>query len=211
MNSIEYFFDPVCPFAWLTSRWATEVSEHSDLRITWRFISLKFLNEGAETPEPYRRGQAVGLRLLRVAAAVRDDHGNEGVAAIYAALGTRWHVQGRATAIREGEDPTGLVREALADAGLSDSLLGAMDDDSHDGLIRSETDLAISRTGDGVGTPIITFDPAEPDTTSFFGPVLSSVPRGEDALRLWDAVATLARMPGFSELKRSLRGSLDFA
>jgi len=211
MNHIEYFFDPTCPFAWLTSRWVTEVSERSDLGIEWRFISLQFLNEGVDAPAFYRRSYEVGLELLRVAAAVRRDHGNAGVASIYAALGTRLHTEGRSAGIWEGDDPGPLLLEALDSAGLEECYVDAMGDRSHDGLIRSETELAIGRTGRGVGTPGSTFDPAQPDTTSFFGPVLNRVPRGDEAIELWDGLATVARIPGFSELKRSLRGSLELS
>lgn len=211
MNSIEFFFDPVCPFAWLTSRWAVEVSEQSDLAIEWRFISLKYLNEEQDVPEIYARGHAFGLGLLRIAAAVREDHGNEGVAAIYTAFGTKLHVQGGTAKLFGGEDPGPVVEEALAAAGLAASYADAADDPSRDALIRSETELGLSRTGPDVGTPIITFDVEHPETSSFFGPVVNRVPRGDEAVELWDALATVSRLPGFSELKRSLRGNLDFS
>lgn len=212
-NSIEFFFDPVCPFAWLTSRWAVEVSEQTDLSIDWRFISLLFVNEGKEMPEQYRAGHRVGLRILRIAASVREDHGNDGVAAVYTAFGTKIHTEGIGRELVFGEgsgDRSTLVAGALAAAGLPASYASAADDDTRDGLIRSETELALSRTGPDVGTPIITYDLERPETSSFFGPVINRIPRGDEAVDLWNALVTLARTPGVSELKRSLRGELDF-
>ncbi len=211
MNSIEFFFDPVCPFAWLTSRWATEVSEQSALDIEWRFISLLYLNEDNDVPEIYRNGHRFGLGLLRIAAAVRETHGNDGVAALYTAFGTKIHTEGAVAKLFGGEDPGPVVVEALAMAGLPASYADAADDASRDGLIRSETELALSRTGPDVGTPIITYDLERPESSSFFGPVINRIPRGDEAVELWDALVTMARIPGVSELKRSLRGDLDFS
>lgn len=212
MNRIEFFFDPVCPFAWLTSRWATEVAEQTDLEIDWRFISLRFVNEGADIGTAYSRSHLFGLELLRIAAAVREAHGNDGIAAAYTAFGTRLHVEGGSRKVMSGEDGVAdaLIAGALADAGLDGTFAKAADDDSHDSWIRSDTELALLRTGPDVGTPIITFDLARPESSTFFGPVVNRVPRGSEAVHLWDALATIARIPGFSELKRSLRGELDF-
>lgn len=212
MDRIEFFFDPVCPFAWLTSRWAVEVSERTDLRIDWRFISLRVLNEERETFERHRQAHLAGLHLLRVADAVRGEHGNDGVGAYYAALGTELHTEGRRDELFGGSeiDLDGLAGRALATAGLSGELAAASGDADRDRVVRAETDLALSRTGADVGTPIITFDPDRPDTSSFFGPVVNRIPRGDEAVELWDALATVARIPGVAELKRSLRGTLDF-
>ena len=205
MADVELFWDPVCPFAWITSRWVVEVAGQRALEVHWRPISLRLLNEGRyddpglATKEP---GHTVGLALLRVAAAVDEGHGNAAVGELYTALGQAIHVH---------PDPDGLVTVgavplaelALADCGLPAELARAVDDDSHDDLIGQSTDLAVSRTGGDVGTPIITFGP--PEGPSFFGPVISRVPRGTEAVALWEAVETLGRHPGFSELKRSLR------
>lgn len=212
MNKIEFFFDPVCPFAWLTSRWANEVSEQTDLEIEWRFISLRYLNEGNDFGPAYSRSHALGLDLLRIAAAVREAHGNAGVAAVYTAFGNELHVGGRSKTVMAGEDgaAVALIADALAAAGLDEELAKAADDDSHDSWIRSDTDLALLRSGPDVGTPIITFDLERPESSTFFGPVINRVPRGAEAVQLWDALSTIARLPGFSELKRSLRGELDF-
>lgn len=211
MDRIDFFFDPICPFAWLTSRWATEVSTLSDLDVNWRFISLSIVNEPSDRSEAHRRGHGFGLELLRVAAAVREDHGNDGVASIYTAFGTLLHVKGGSARLWSGDEPTGLVEDALDLADLAASYAAATADASHDELIRAETELALSRTGPDVGTPIITFDLDHPETSSFFGPVMNRVPRGEEAVEMWSALSTLARLSGFAELKRSLRGELDFS
>jgi hypothetical protein len=212
MTSIEFFFDPVCPFAWLTSRWAVEVADQrSDVDIEWRFISLLYLNEGKDVPEMFRRGHRFGLGLLRIAAAVRAEHGNDGVAAVYTAFGDKLHTEGGSAALFAGEDPQPLLVDALAAARLPASYAELAEDASRDGLIRSETELALSRTGPDVGTPIITYDLDRPESSSYFGPVINRIPRGAEALELWDAIVTLTRVEGMSELKRSLRGDLDFS
>lgn len=210
MNRIEFFFDPVCPFAWLTSRWAVEVSGHRDLVIDWRFISLHVLNEGDDGTAAPSPGHALGLGFLRVAAAAREAAGGDAVGAWYTAIGTALHVEGRSDELRSGSGPDAIVSDALEVAKLPASLGGSFDDASYDEVIRLETKLAISRTGPDVGTPIITFDVERPETSTFFGPVVNRVPRGDEAVELWEALSTVARMPGFSELKRSLRGELDF-
>lgn len=210
MDRIEFFFDPVCPFAWLTSRWATEVSERIDLAIDWRFISLLYLNEGRDGMEEHRRSHELGLGLLRIAAAARASHGNDGVASWYTSIGTALHVGGVSAELRAGRAPDALIGDALEAAGLPRSYGRSFEDPSFDEVIRAETDLAISRSGPDVGTPIITFDVAHPGTSTFFGPVINRVPRGDEAVELWTALSTVARMAGVSELKRSLRGELDF-
>lgn len=213
MNNIEFFFDPACPFAWLTSRWVTEVAEQSDLEVQWRMISLKILNEHHQTSRAYARGHDASFEMLRVVAAVGEDLGNDAVAALYTALGTKLHTEGWSAELFGGEeaDVGSAIAAALAVAGLPASYATAAGDDSRDAFIRSETELALSRTGPDLGTPILTFDLDRPDTSTFFGPVINRIPRGDEAVQLWDAVATLARIPGVSELKRSLRGELDFS
>ncbi len=213
MNSIEFFFDPACPFAWLTSRWVTEVAEQTDLQVQWRLIALKILNEGNDVPEQYARGHAASFEMLRVVAAVSEDRGNDAVAALYTAFGTALHTEGGSAALFGGDDVDAapVIDAALAAAGLPASFAAAATDDARDSLIRSETQTALSRTGPDVGTPILTFDLERPESSSFFGPVINRIPRGAEAVQLWDALATLARIPGVSELKRSLRGQLDFS
>lgn len=204
---IEFFFDPVCPFAWITSRWVEKVADQSDLSVDWRFISLRILNKdkdyATDFPPEYEHGHTAGLRMLRVCAAVRDDLGIEPIGTLYAEL-SGW------TFDSESEEPyrvalgtTEMVSNALERAGLPTSYAAAVDDTSWDELLEAETELGLSRTGREVGTPIITFQP--PDGLSFFGPVLSRVPSDEEAVPLWEAVMHLAAFPGFAEMKRSLR------
>jgi 2-hydroxychromene-2-carboxylate isomerase len=215
MSEIEFFFDPLCPWAWITSRFATEVSEQSDLDITWRFISLRVVNENnTDLPDTYKQATLIGSRLLRVAAAVQEHGGNDAVAAIYTEFGTRLHVDGASARMWKGEDPTEIIAEiiskGLAAAALPASLGEAADDESWDDLLRKETEVALSRTGPDVGTPIITFDLSRPDEASLFGPVINRIPRGQEAVDLWEAVSTVARTPGIAELKRSIRGDIVF-
>lgn len=211
---LEFFFDPICPFAWVTSRWVTDVAAQRDLDVQWRFIALAIVN--AETdyskfPPAYPSLHGLGRDMLRVAAAVRDTGGNDAVAAFYTAAGQRMHLEGVSASVFRGDPiPDDLISGIVADAGLGAWLAAAASDDSYDALLREETELALSRTGRDVGTPILTFTPGAETEASLFGPVISKAPTGAAALELWDAVATLARTPGFAELKRSLRDPLDF-
>lgn len=211
---LEFFFDPVCPFAWITSRWVTEVQEQTGSSVRWRFISLAIVNEGrdyAEFPPHYELVHTTGKRWLRVAAAVDDAVGNDGVAAYYGALGTRLHTAGVSRAVMGGAPlPDDLLSGALADAGLDGAFAAAVDDEARDAVLRADTGTALGRTGPDVGTPILTFEPGTDRENSLFGPVISRIPRGAHAVALWDAVRTLAATPGFAEFKRSLRDEIDF-
>ena len=214
MPDVEFFFDPVCPWAWLTSRWAVEVATQRNLTIDWRFICLRIVNEAkdyaTDFPEAYTHVHGGGQKMLRVAAAAREAGGNDAVARLYTELGTRLHNDGRSRSeLREGN--LSVLPEAIAAAGLDPSLAKAADDESHDKVLRAETELALSRTGADVGTPIITFSPDTDREASFFGPVINRVPRGDDAVRLWEAVETLTRFPGLYELKRTQRERPDFS
>lgn len=225
MSDIEFFFDPMCPFAWITSRWVVEVAEQRDLDVTWRFISLAILNQDniaqmeadlaagvdPSLPPQYRDLVHHGSRLLRIAAAVREQGGNDAVAAFYTATGELLHPGGRSGLLWQGEHPGDLEGDAVAAAGLPAELVAAADDPAFDAIVAEETELALSRTGRDVGTPIITFDTQRPDEASLFGPVISRIPRGEEAVALWDAVAFVARTPGIAEFKRSQRAALDFS
>ena len=193
MADLEFFFDPVCPFAWVTSRWVTEVQALRGYDVRWRFIALSVLNENQSAEwytEGYRAAHMAGMMSLRVADAVRLHHDNDAVARLYTVLGTAIHVDQRRAEITA--DPEPFLAWALA-------------------YIRADTALALERTGKDVGTPIITFNPDSDSSSSFFGPVISKAPRGDDALRLWDAIEVLATTSGLSELKRSNRAALDFS
>ncbi len=211
---LHFYFDPVCPFAWLTSRWVEMVAEQKDYAVDWRFISLRILNKDKdydkEFPPEYEAGHSAGLRLLRLAAAVRS---GEGELAGRAAMGPLY------TAVSSGifDVPTPSTAETtrlawgtvdhvapiLADLGLDAAYADALTNESFDTVIEAETEEALSLAGRDVGTPILAFDP--PSGQAFFGPVISRLPSPEDAVPLWDAVMTLTAHPGFAELKRSLR------
>jgi hypothetical protein len=210
VSDLEFFFDPVCPWAWVTSRWVNEVQAHRAYDVRWRFISLKVINAEQTADwytDDYRAGHLAGTRGLRVAAAVRAAEGDEPIGALYTALGTRIHPGGRIADLKD--DPVGFCTEALTEAGLPTSFAESALDESLDQVLVDETAVAFSRTGGGVGTPILTFAPGTEREASLFGPVIPSIPRGDDAVRLWDAVETIARS-GVAEIKRSLRGELRF-
>jgi hypothetical protein len=208
---INFYFDPVCPFAWMTSKWVRIVMEQRDYSVDWRFISLRMINADVDYdthfPPEYQAGHTAGLRLLRVAAKAREDHGREAVASLYAALGEHiFDSRPDTTQDLPTHDHRGtraFLEPILAEAGLAAELADALDDPAFDLQIRADTDEALGLTGKDVGTPIIHFQP--PTGVAFFGPVISRLPSEDDAVRLWDHVVALASFPGFAELKRSLR------
>ena len=208
---VEFFFDPVCPFCWVTSRWVRNVARQRPLDVEWRPLSLRLLNEpiGYETRSPdYPHAHQRGLEMLRVVAAAREVHGAGVIGDLYTAMGEAvWNSAAPQEPTFEavladtarGRD----LNEILNRVGLPAELADAAHDESRDGTLRAETQEAVDRAGGGVGTPILSFSP--PDGPAFFGPVIDIPPDGEDALRLWDAVATLGHWPGFAELKRGRR------
>ena len=210
---IEFFWDPICPFAWLTSRWVTDVARQRDYAVDWRLICLSILNEDSDYedfPEGYQELHHKGRRMLRVAQAVRDGHGATAAGELYTAYGsTIWNPDADVRSTMGEVTSDQHLKAALERAGLPDALADRAEDDSLDEALRESTMEALSRTGRDVGTPIISFH-HNGGTTSFFGPVVSQVPPPEEAVRLWDAVVTLAEWPSFAELKRSKRDDLVF-
>ncbi|WP_006243726.1 DsbA family protein [Mycolicibacterium tusciae] len=205
---LHFYFDPVCPFAWMTSKWVRMVAEQRDYRVDWRFISLRILNADMDYathfPTHYEEGHTAGLKLLRVAAKVRAEHGRDAVGPLYEAIGTRLFDTKRDQSLQAADQAArDLVEAALNNAGLPAELADALDDATLDDEIRGETDEALTLTGRDVGTPILHFRP--PAGTAFFGPVISRLPSPEDSVTLWDHVIALAEFPGFAEIKRSLR------
>ena len=211
---INFYFDPVCPFCWMTSKWVRMVQDQRDLTVDWRFISLRQVNSevdyDAHFPPEYEAGHTAGLRLLRVAARARAEHGREAMEPLHHALGVAIFDtppgpddHGGEQALRERRGTREFVEPILAEAGLPLQLADALEDESWDVEIRRETDEALSLTGKDVGTPIIHFEP--PHGVAFFGPVISRLPSEEQAGVLWDHVVGLTRFSGFAELKRSLR------
>jgi 2-hydroxychromene-2-carboxylate isomerase len=205
---VRFYFDPVCPFAWMTSKWVRMVAGQRDYDVDWRFISLRLINSGIDYdshfPAGYDEGHTSGLRLLRVAARVRAEHGRAAVGPFYEAVsGAIFDSPGAASLTPATRGSRDFVEPLLGQAGLPAGLAGALDDPQWDEEIRAEGDEALALTGRDVGTPIIQFEP--PAGTAFFGPVISRLPAAQDAVRLWDHVTGLAAFPGFAELKRSLR------
>jgi 2-hydroxychromene-2-carboxylate isomerase len=205
---ISFYFDPVCPFAWITSKWIRTVAAQRDYTVDWRFISLRLINADVDYdthfPAGYQAGHTSGLRLLRVAARARAEHGPAAVGPFYQAVSSEIFDSPRAAGLTpQIRGSRAFTEPLLARAGLPARLANALDDASWDAELQAETDHALSLTGKEVGTPIIQFRP--PDGTAFFGPVISRLPADQDAVRLWDHVTALAAFPGFAELKRSLR------
>ncbi len=218
-HHVEFYLDPICPFAWITSRWVVEVARQRPLRIEWRFIALRLLNDGrnyeTDFPAGYTELHTKGLRMLRVCAAAREHAGNDAVGQLYTALGESIWNRSRGEQIAGNPLPGSMdlvatddhLHAALRSSGLPRELASAADREDHDALLLGETEQALSRAGRDVGTPIIAVDP--PDGPAFFGPVISRLPGADEAVELWDTVMKLARWPGFAELKRSLREMPD--
>ncbi|MEE1939578.1 DsbA family protein [Streptomyces sp. TRM 70361] len=190
--SVTMWFDPACPFTWRTSRWLRSQAESRGEQVTWRLMSLAVLNEGREVPEQFREGHRQGARALRVLAAAQEHGGSRAVGDLYTELGTRRHDEG-------GQYDGKTIAEALAAAGLPAELAAAADDESRDQAVRASHEEGQARVGQESGTPVVAFG----DHPGFFGPILSAVPTGEDAARLYDGVAALAGVTVFSELKRA--------
>ena len=190
--AVDFWFDPSCPWAWMTSRWLDEVAMLRDLEVRWHVMSLAVLNEDAmDLSETYRVFLPRALRYTRLVAAVTELHGQIAVKPLYDALGTRIH-------LGEREDVDAIIAESLAEIGLPASLAPFADSDDYDPQMRASHFDGIDRVGQDVGTPVIAIG-----DYAFFGPVISPAPKGEQAAALWDGVVALASFDGFFELKRS--------
>ncbi|QFZ77743.1 disulfide bond formation protein DsbA [Streptomyces fagopyri] len=195
---VDFWFDPVCPWTWLTSRWLLEVREARPVTVNWHVMSLAVLNEGRldELPEHNRVLMGQAWAPVRVLIAAARDHGPAVLEPLYTALGTRFHLRAEPRT-----RPT--VEAALRDAGLPVSLADAGDTDAYDLELRASHREAIDLVGSDVGSPVIAVPGAGTDKVAFFGPVVTPAPRGEEAARLWDATLTVASTPGFYEIKRT--------
>jgi hypothetical protein len=190
-TDVKFWFDPSCPWAWMTSRWVDEVSKYRDLDVTWKIMSLAVLNEDNDMPEAYRAFFPRALRYTRLVAAVQELHGQEFVKPLYDALGTRIHLGG-------SKDPDTVIPEALAEVGLPADLIQYSLTDQFDPQMRASHFDGINRVGQDVGTPVIAVN-----GVAFFGPVISPAPKGEQAVALWDGTLAVASYPGFFEIKRT--------
>ncbi len=191
MTDVDFWFDPSCPWAWMTSRWVDEVAPHRELNVTWHIMSLYVLNEDKDVSDSYRRSLPRTLRYARLVTAVGELQGQDAVKPLYDALGARIHVGHR-------KDVEAVIAEALAELGLPEEYARYADSDEFDAPLRASHADGIQRVGQDVGTPVIAVN-----GTAFFGPVISPTPRGEKALALWDGIVAAASYDGFFELKRS--------
>lgn len=190
-DTADFWFDPACPWAWMTSRWMLEVQQVRDVDVRWHVMSLSVLNEGRDLPDEYRRLMDESWGPVRVLTAARELYGEEHLLPLYTAMGTRRHPGGRT-------DTAAIVRESLDEAGLPASLAAYADTEEFDQQLRASHAEAIELVGDEVGTPVVAVN-----GTAFFGPVMTPAPKGEDAGRLWDGFVLVTGVPGFYELKRT--------
>jgi 2-hydroxychromene-2-carboxylate isomerase len=192
----DMWFDPLCPWAWITSRWLLEVEQVRDVEIRFHVMSLSVLNEGRDLPEQYQDLMAKGWGPVRVCIAVERAHGGETLAKLYTALGNRIH-------LRKEELGRDLLVGALTDVGLDPSLADAADSTEYDEALRASHEAGMRPVGTDVGTPVIHAPGPDGKPIAFFGPVITPAPKGEAAGRLWDGVLLVAGTPGFYELKRT--------
>jgi predicted DsbA family dithiol-disulfide isomerase len=188
----DFWFDPICPWAWMTSRWMGEVEQVRPVTARWHVMSLAVLNEGRDLPEDYRAMMDKAWGPARLVNAARELHGEDVVKPLYDALGTRYHPGGRDI------DDVSVFTEALAEVGLPEELVRYTTSDELDDSLRASHREGITKVGEDVGTPVVAFN-----DVAFFGPVITPAPKGEEAGRLWDGCVLVAGVPGFFELKRT--------
>ncbi|SEN24727.1 mycothiol-dependent nitroreductase Rv2466c family protein [Actinacidiphila rubida] len=195
---VDFWFDPLCPWAWMTSRWVLEVEKVRPVEVSWHVMSLAVLNEDKldTLPEQYAEFLKDAWGPVRVVIAAQQLHGDEVLGRLYTALGTRYHNQAKPKT-RE------TLVEALEEAGLPADLADYADRDTYDQELRASHKEGIDKVGQDVGTPVIAVPGADGEQIAFFGPVVTPTPRGEEAARLWDGTLMVASVPGFYEIKRT--------
>ena len=194
-DKVEFYWDPICPWCWITSRWIEEVRSRKDIHVTWRFFSLNMINAERNVSPDLRILHTMGLRALRIAAAVGAQYGNDAVARMYTLMGTAYHHD------QEDIDEPEVAEAILKRGGFPPDLAAAADDGDWDEAIEADMTRAAAKVGNDVGVPIIVFNGGE--GPGFFGPVISPAPTGEAAVALWEALIAMGRAPGFFELKRT--------
>jgi protein-disulfide isomerase-like protein with CxxC motif len=196
---VDFWFDPLCPWAWMTSRWLLEVEKVRPIAASWHVMSLAYLNSEKDIPDEYRKKLEPAWGPVRVAIAAAQLEGDDVLLPLYTALGNRIHLQGR-------DIDRQLIEEALGEAGLPTSLADAADSTAYDDDLKKSHHAGMDQVGMEVGTPVISTE-----GVAFFGPVVTPAPKGEAAGRLWDGVVLVAGTPGFYELKRTRETKPDFS
>jgi 2-hydroxychromene-2-carboxylate isomerase len=195
-TKIDMWFDPICPWAWLTSRWLLELEQVRPVEVRFHVMSLSVLNSGRELPDRYRESIDRAWGPVRICIAAEAKYGPAVLRDLYTAFGTRLH---------PGQQPVGpeLFRDVLADTGLDPALAEAAGSTEYDDALRASHEAGMGLVGTDVGTPVIQAPGPDGEPVAFFGPVISRVPRGEAAGRLWDGTLLVAGTPGFFEIKRT--------
>ncbi|MFE2095813.1 MULTISPECIES: DsbA family protein [unclassified Streptomyces] len=206
---VDFWFDPLCPWAWMTSRWVLEVEKVREIEVRWHIMSLAVLNENKldELPEEYREMLAVkAWQPVRVVTAAWQKHGADILGPLYTALGTRFHNNGEGATLEA-------IAGALADVGLPAELIeyAEQKDFEFDAELRASHKEGIEKVGQDVGTPVIAVPGPDGEQIAFFGPVVTPAPKGEEAARLWDGTLAVASVPGFYEIKRTRTKGPDFS